>query len=199
MHRPFVVDRRELFKTRIYQYHRNLVFASLVYSWVFIFVGPSYGRLKLVFFMLFIDSEFLLCHIRFHILLQKCFVSFASVCWLVLVYSPPTCLKNFHLLFLKFLFYLYCLTLSRYLLNLPPFTNIFWLISSSSVVRHVSSRFFVFAFCLVPVCFTFFSSFASDRSFFSCFSGLISHPDFVFLFGFPGEILILSLTNFAPA
>ena len=68
--------------------------------------------------------------------LQHCSVSFASGCWFVFVYSP-VCRLNFLWLFWNVLFYLYCLTLSRYLLRFPSFANIFWSISSGSVVRLV--------------------------------------------------------------
>ena len=42
-------------------------------------------------FMLHIHSAFLVWSFCSYILLQNCWVSFASCCWFVLVYSPLTC------------------------------------------------------------------------------------------------------------
>ena len=51
--------------------------------------------------MFFIQLTFLLCSFDSHILLQNCFVSFASGCWYVLEHSTPTCWLNFRSLFLE--------------------------------------------------------------------------------------------------
>ena len=56
---------------------------------------------------------------------------FASVAWFfVLVHSPLSNWKNFLSLFWNVRFWLYCLTLLRYLSSLPPFTKEFWFIIS---------------------------------------------------------------------
>ena len=126
------------------------------------------------FFKSFIHSAFLLCSFLLHILLQNCFASFATDCWFVFAHSPPTWWQNFLPLFWKVLFCLYCLTQSWYLLNLSSFTNIFWFIFSSCIVRHVcTSLLGVFSFPLVTVYFNFLSSFACCCSYFICPSSLI--------------------------
>ena len=55
------------------------------------------------FAMLFIYSAFLLWSLRSHILLQKCFASFASCWWYVFVHSHSTCWYNLLLLLLLLL------------------------------------------------------------------------------------------------
>ena len=52
-------------------------------------------------------------------------ISFAFGCSLVFVLSPSTRWYNFLSLFWQVLFCLYCLVLSRYLLNFPCFATIF--------------------------------------------------------------------------
>ena len=66
-----------------------------------------------LFFMLFIHSAFMLSTFCSDILLQNCFVSFASGCSFVFVHSLPTCSQIF-LSSWNILFCLYCLTLYRY-------------------------------------------------------------------------------------
>ena len=129
------------------------------------------------FFFCFSCIRFLICPDTFFTIL---FVEFLLLFW-----KAPLCL--------------YCMTLSQYLLSLLSFANIFWFISSNCVIRLVCYCLFgIFSFYWVPVRFTFLSSFDCCRSFFICPCILLSHPDFVFLFRFLWEILIVSLINFAP-
>ena len=105
------------------------------------------------FFIFPIHSAFLLCSFPFHILLQYCFVSFAFSYWFILVNQVVgrIVLSLFH----KVLFCLNCLILSRCLLCLRSFTNIFGFISSNCVVRLVCSCLFgVFSVRWFPVSFT---------------------------------------------
>ena len=134
--------------------------------WYFLSVPLSESRCIFVlepssssyyFSMLFIHSAFSLCSFFLHILFQNSFASFASVCWYILVHSLPTCSWNFLLLFWNVLFYLYSLTLSRYVLSLPYFTRIFWFISLTCIVRgflfvclFVCLFDLFFSFCMFP-------------------------------------------------
>ena len=118
------------------------------------------------------------------------YFSLAFYCCSGFVHSPPTCWLKFLSLFWNFLFGLYCLTLSLFLLRTHSFAKIFWFISSNCILRH----FGVFPFHWIPVCFNFLSSFACCHSFFICPSILIYHPGFGFLFRFLRSISILLLT-----
>ena len=75
-------------------------------------------------------------------------------------------------------------------LILPSLANIFWFKSCTceAYLQFSNGDFFI------PLGFIFLRSFACCRSFFICPLIFISHPVFIFLFGFP----ILSLTIFAP-
>ena len=84
-------------------------------------------------------------------------------------------------------FFLYCLTLSRYLLSFSSFANIFRFISSSWIVKFDNSFVLVFSSQHILVYFFFLSNFACCHNFFTCPSSLISHPGFVFLLGTLGE------------
>ena len=97
------------------------------------------------------------------------------------------------------LFYLYCLTLSRYLLSLSSFANIFWFIFSSSSLRLICCFVLFLLSQHILECFSFLSIFANCHSFFIRPFSQISHLCFVFLFGFLRGTPILSLTRFAPA
>ena len=148
------------------------------------------------FLMLLIQSVFLLCFFCSYILLRKLFCFF----WIQLVIYPcafsTDLLVEFSFVILGGLI-LYCLILS-YLLTLSSFTNIFWLISSSCIGSLVCCCFLVFLLHCVFVYFPRLYTFACFHSFFICPSSLISHPRFVFLFGFLNRMPILSLTSFAP-
>ena len=95
--------------------------------------GPSSSPSN-SFAILLINSAFFLCSLGGHILLQNCSVSLASGCWYVFMSSPTTCWYNFLSLFCHGLLCLYCFTLCLYFLNLPPFSSIFWFISSSCII-----------------------------------------------------------------
>ena len=88
----------------------------------------------------------------------------------------------------KVLFYLYYLTLSRYLLSLLSFAKIFWYISSCIVTLIYCS---VVSFQCIVMYFSFLVTFGHCRSFLVCLIflsflvSLIFYPGFVFLFGFP--------------
>ena len=84
-----------------------------------------------------------------------------SSCFFFFIFGhSPSCWKTFLSLFCYVLFCLYFCTLSRNLLSLPSFDNIFWFISSSCVVRFVCScRFGVFSLRWPSVRITFLSSF----------------------------------------
>ena len=94
-------------------------------------------------------------------------------------YSTDMLVELFSL-FWNILFWLYCLTLSRYLLSLPSFVNIFWFISSGCITWLICRLILMFSFQYTLACFPF----PRCHSFFTCPSSLISHPGFVFVFGF---------------
>ena len=127
-----------------------------------------------------------------HILPQNCFASLASGCWYVFVLSPPTWWSNFLSLFWNVLFRSYCLTLSRFLFNLPSFTSTFWFISSSCIIIFT---FVAFSFLSqhVPA----FFIFAYRRIFPICVSCRIYHSGFECLFVALRGIPVFSQTNFA--
>ena len=113
--------------------------------------------------------------------------------------SFNSCWKNFLLFFPNILFYLYCLTLSRYLFSLHSFVNIFWFISSSCIIRLVCCFVLVFSSEHILACYSFLNIFACCRKLFTCHFSQISHPGFVFLFEFLWGTPILSQTSFALA
>ena len=127
------------------------------------------------FFVLLIHSDFLLYFFCSRILLQNCFVFFASSCWFVLVNYLPTRWSNFLSLFWKILF-CFCLNLSRHLWSLSSFANIF----SSCMVKLVCCIVSVTSSQDIHLCFSFLSTFAGCRSFYTCFSSQISPSCFVF-------------------
>ena len=172
---------------------------ALCYSFCIIITWVFWGVTSLSFFFHFyLHLAFLLHSILCRILLQINFVSFAKGCWNVRVHSPPTCSFNFLSLFSKVNFWSYCLSMFRYLLDIPSFGNIFGFISSSYFVRF-------FAVCVdlfIPAyyhAFPLHSIFACSGNLFICPLNLITHPDFVLLFGFLWGTPIWSYSNFASA
>ena len=133
--------------------------------------------------MWFIYSAFILCSFSSLIWHQNCFVSVASVdmslCFLYQLLS--------RILFHYFgSFCVICIgSLSRYLLSLSSFANIFGFISSC-ISKFFCCFVLIFSFRCTFACFSFLSIFAYCRSFFIGPSCLISHPGFflIFLFGF---------------
>ena len=103
----------------------------------------------------------------------------------------------FFLLFWNVQCYFFCLVLSRYLLSVSFFANIFGFISSSHIVNLLIYFVLVLSYQHIPLCFLFLGTFACCRTFFTCPSSLISHPGFAFLFGFLWGTLILSQISFA--
>ena len=106
-------------------------------------------------------------------------------------------------LFWKAPFYLYCLILSWYLLNLlllPTFFScIISCIISFSAVFFFFSFFRSFHFFASLCIFSFLFAFACSRSFYICSLSLISRPTFILLIGFLSRIPTLSRTRFPPA
>ena len=109
------------------------------------------------FSMVFNHSVFRLYPFYFLIFIENSIFSIVFDCYFVLVYYPTSCWYSFLSLFWNVLFYLYCSTLSQYLLNLFPFASIFWFISSCCAV--CGCLFTVFSFHLVLRYFTLLSSF----------------------------------------
>ena len=68
--------------------------------------------------------------------------------------------------------------------NISFFVNIFWVIFPRCKVRLVCSFVLVFSSQHILVCFSFLDSFVSCRNFFIYLFSVISHPGFVYLFGF---------------
>ena len=133
----------------------------------------------------------------FHISLQNCFASFASGSCLS-PYIIHLLVGRIFLIFWNIPFCLECLTLSRYLLDLSYFTNIFWFISSNRIVRLVCRLILVFSSQHMLACFSFFCNFAYCRGFFMCPSSLISYPGFTFPLCLPRGTPFLSQNSLAP-
>ena len=87
---------------------------------------------KFFFYTLFIHLAFLF--FLWPYFLQNYFVFFMSNVWIILMHSPPIRLSDFFSLLGNDLFCLYCSTHYQYPLSHPSLTNIFWFISSSSIV-----------------------------------------------------------------
>ena len=95
-----------IFKTWIHICHHSLAFSNLAFSCAILFASLTVCSLQhllrhpLFFFfcMLFIYSVIPLCSFLLHILLQNCFVSFASNCWVPFMYSPSLVRRFFSLL-----------------------------------------------------------------------------------------------------
>ena len=173
-----------------------MTFSNLVFSWVLFSASlVIYSPRGLLQFHLILFSYYLsIFHIIYQfsisvmLFLPPSFVSFSSVSWSVYA-------KNFFHYF-----------------GMSCFVGIVWPCRSSFPVFFLSPIYFalflpvvlsdmsavVFLRSLrsVPVCFIVLSCFANFHSFFICLSSLISHPGFVFSFGFFESLTISLLTSF---
>ena len=127
--------------------------------WVMLSASPGIRQsrgLQILQILSYVNAAF--CYVlSVSIFYSIFFASFASGYWFALVHSSQS-LSNFLSLFWNVLFCLYCSTLSRYLLSLLSFVNIFPIISSSCIIRFVRRCFFL-SFPFVVALFLFVSSF----------------------------------------
>ena len=133
--------------------------------------------------MLFIHSAFPLYSFRFDILLQICFVTFASGCSDIFVNSPANRGKHILSLCWNALYCVYRFILSRYLFSFPSFGSNFWLFSSSCIVYFTCVG-FSFLSQHAPTFYLCYIIFGCCHRFLICVSSLIFHLDFEFLFVF---------------
>ena len=89
------------------------------------------------------QPAFLLCSFCSHTLPQKCFVSFTSVCWIVLVHSLSNRWSNFFFYFGIFYFASIAWTFLG-IFWVFSFANIFWFVSLRCIVRLVCCFLWVF-------------------------------------------------------
>ena len=126
----------ENFKTKIFVSHRPWAYSTLLFSYVLSLPMPS---------LYFSRSLLKVLLITFHVIYsiqQFCYVISVSIFYskYILFLLQPVVDLSYHLhqlvgrILFRFLgmFCFKCSTLSRHLLSLPSFANIFWLISSSS-------------------------------------------------------------------
>ena len=141
------------------------------------------------FSMLFINSVFLLCSLRPHILFQNCFASFSSVCWNFFVHSTLLAGRIFFPCFRMSCFvYIvwFCVGIFIAFFLSPTLSDLF-----SQVVLFVLSFVLLFSFRQ-----NLFQCFSSILSFLlHCISILIFHPGFEFLFVIFRGLPILKRTN----
>ena len=150
-------------------------------SWVSILVSPGvYSPQDIQVFTILLlcclsIGPFCFIMFFYHILLQNCFVSFASDCSCAF---PTDLVVEFSFVILENPILFELLFLIRYLLRLPSSASIFGFISSHCIFILICCFFFdVFLFHGVLVDFSFFCTFSSFRSFFTPFTSPIFHPD----------------------
>ena len=150
------------------------------------------------------------------VLVSSCYLSIWYFCYVVSV--PLSCCKTvsfpLHPIVHLFMCFLHRLigTISCFICIAWPYFGISWVsllspksfdsfllvVCQSCLPLSFFFSFLVYLFYCAHGYFFFLSTFACNGNFFICPFNLISHPNFVILFGFLWEISILSLISFAP-